>query len=115
MHRSAMRDRDVKIMSNDACSCSRTGTAKMGIPKAEKAAERLLHKLKGVTIDREKLIGYRKIVSKVTITEGLIHSKGEEGDADDAADDGAVGAVKLSLNTLYHLNDLSEGAPVATW
>ena len=48
----------------------------MGIPKAEKAAERLLHKLKGVTIDREKLIGYRKIVSKVTITEGLIHSKG---------------------------------------
>ena len=114
MHRSAMRDRDVKIMSNDACSCSRTGTAKMGIPKAEKAAERLLHKLKGVTIDREKLIGYRKIVSKVTITEGLIHSKGEEGDADDAAD-GAVGAVKLSLKTLKQLNDLSEGAPVAAW
>ena len=115
MHRSAMRDRDVKIMCNNACSCSQTGTAKMGIPKAEKAAERLLHKLKGVTIDREKLIGYRKIVSKVTITEGLIHSKGEEGDADDAADDGAVGAVKLSSKTLNQLNDLSKGAPVAAW
>ena len=31
--------------------------------------------------------------------------------ADDEADDGAVGAVKLSLNSLNHLNDLSEGAP----
>jgi hypothetical protein len=87
----------------------------MGIPKAEKAAGRLLGKLKGVTIDREKFIEYRKIVSNVTITDGLIHSKGEEGDADDAADDGAVGAVKLSLKTLKQLNDLSEGAPVAAW
>ena len=114
MHRSAMRDRDVKIMSNDACSCSQTRTAKMGIPKAEKAADRLLQKLKGVTIEREKLIEYRKIVSKVTITEGLM-SKGDDGDADDAADDGAVGAVKLSLKTLNQLNDLSKGAPVAAW
>ena len=50
----------------------------------------------------------------VTITEGLI-SKDDDGDADDAADDGAVGAVKLSLKTLNQLNDLSEGAPVAAW
>ena len=114
MHRSAMRDRDVKIMSNDACSCSQTRTAKMGIPKAEKAADRLLQKLKGVTIEREKLIEYRKIVSKLTITEGLM-SKDDDGDADDAADDGAVGAVKLSLKTLNQLNDLSKGAPVAAW
>ena len=102
-------------MSNDACSCSQTRTAKMPMTKAEKAAARLLQKLKGVTIEREKLIEYRKIVSKVTITEGLIHSKCDDGDADDEADDGAVGAVTLSLNTLYHLNDLSEGAPVAPW
>ena len=115
MHRSAMRDRDVKIMSNDACSCSQTGTAKMPIPKAEKAADRLLQKLKGVTIERDKFIEYRKIISKVTITEGLIHSKGDDGDVDDTADDAAVDSVKLSLNTLYHLNDLSEGAPVAPW
>ena len=84
----------------------------MGIPKAEKAADRLLQKLKGVTIEREKLIEYRKIVS--TITEGLM-SKDDDGDADDAADDGAVGAVKLSLKTLNQLNDLSKGAPVAAW
>ena len=85
----------------------------MGIPKAEKAADRLL--LKGVTIDRATLIKYRKIISTATITEGLIHSKDDDGDTDDAADDGAVGAVKLSLNSLNHLNDLSEGAPVAPW
>ena len=114
MHRSAMRDRDVKIMCNNACGCSQTGTAKMGIPKAEKAAGRLLEKLKGVPIEREKFIEYRKIISNVTITEGLI-SKDDDGDADDAADDGAVGAVKLSLKTLKQLNDLSEGAPVAAW
>ena len=101
-------------MSNDACSCSQTRTAKMPMTKAEKAADRLLQKLKGVTIEREKLIDYRKIVSKVTITEGLM-SKGDDGDADDAADDGAVGAVKLSLKTLNQLNDLSKGAPVAAW
>ena len=85
----------------------------MPMTKAEKAADRLLQKLKGVTIEREKLIEYRKIVSKVTITEGLM-SKGDDGDADDAADDGAVGAVKLSLKTLNQLN-LSKGAPVAAW
>ena len=68
-----------------------------------------------VTIESKTFIDYRKIVSKVTITEGLIHSKCDDGDADDEADDGAVGAVTLSLNTLYHLNDLSEGAPVAPW
>ncbi len=82
----------------------------MPMTKAEKAADRLLQKLKDVTIDRETSIKYRKIVSDVTITEGLI-SKGDDGDADDEADDGAVGAVKLSLNSLNHLNDLSEGAP----
>ena len=82
--------------------------------KAEKAADRLLQKLKDV-IESKELIKYRKIVSKVTITEGLIHSECDDGDADDEADDGAVGAVTLSLNTLYHLNDLSEGAPVAPW
>ena len=87
----------------------------MPIPKAEKAADRLLQKLKGVTIERDKFIEYRKIISKVTITEGLIHSKGDDGDVDDTADDAAVGSVKLYLNTLYHLNDLSEGAPVAPW
>jgi hypothetical protein len=102
-------------MSNDGCSCSQTGTAKMGIPKAEKAADRLLQKLKGVTIDRATLFKYRKIISTATITEGLIHSKDDDGDADDAADDGAVGAVKLSLKTLNQLNDLSKGAPVAAW
>lgn len=75
----------------------------MPIPKAEKAADRLLQKLKGVTIERDKFIEYRKIISKVTITEGLIHSKGDDGDVDDTADDAAVGSVKLSLNTLYHL------------
>ena len=82
----------------------------MPMTKAEKAADRLLQKLKDVTIDRETSIKYRKIVSDVTITEGLI-SKGDDGNADDEADDGAVGAVKLSLNSLNHLNDLSEGAP----
>jgi hypothetical protein len=81
---------------------------------AEKAADRLLQKLKDVTIDRETSIKYRKIISDVTITEGLI-SKGDDGDADDAADDGAFGAVKLSLKTLNQLNDLSEGAPMAAW
>ncbi len=86
----------------------------MPMSKAEKAADRLLQKL-DVTIESKTFIDYRKIVSKVTITEGLIHSKGDDGDADDEADDGAVGAVTLSLNTLYHLNDLSEGAPVAPW
>ena len=86
----------------------------MPMTKAEKAADRLLQKLKGVTIEREKFIEYRKIISNVTITEGLT-SKDDDGDADDAADDGAVGAVKLSLNSLNHLNDLSEGAPVAPW
>ncbi len=62
--------------------------------KAEKAADRLLRKLKDDTIASKTLIDYRKIVSKVTITEGLI-SKGDDGDsdADDEADDGAVGAV----------------------
>jgi hypothetical protein len=83
----------------------------MVMTKAEKAADRLLRKLKNVTIESKTFIDYRKIVSKVTITEGLIHSKGDDGDADDEADDGAVGAVKLSLNSLNHLNDLSEGAP----
>ena len=87
----------------------------MEMTKAEKAADRLLRKLKDVTIESNKLIAYRKIISKVTITEGLIHSKGDDGDVDDTADDAAVGSVKLSLNTLYHLNDLSEGAPVAPW
>ena len=62
----------------------------MPIPKAEKAADRLLQKLKGVTIERDKFIEYRKIISKVTITEGLIHSKGYDGDVDDTADDAAV-------------------------
>ena len=85
----------------------------MPIPKAEKAADRLLQKL-DVTIESKTFIDYRKIVSKVTITEGLM-SKGDDGDADDAADDGAVGAVKLSLKTLNQLNDLSKGAPVAAW
>jgi hypothetical protein len=83
----------------------------MPMTKAEKAADRLLQKLKDVTIESKELIKYRKIVSKVTITEGLINSKDDDGDAEDAADDGAVGAVKLSLNSLNHLNDLSEGAP----
>ena len=86
----------------------------MVMTKAEKAADRLLRKLKDVTIESKTFIDYRKIVSKVTITEGLI-SKGDDGNADDEADDGAVGAVKLSLNSLNHLNDLSEGAPVAPW
>ena len=89
----------------------------MPIPKAEKAADRLLRKLKDVTIESKTFIDYRKIVSKVTvvtITEGLI-SKGDDGDADDAADDDAVGAVNLSLKTLNQLNDLSKGAPVAAW
>jgi hypothetical protein len=58
--------------------------------KAEKAAGRLLQKLKGVPIEREKFIEYRKIISNVTITEGLI-SKDDDGDADDAADDGLCG------------------------
>jgi hypothetical protein len=74
-----MRDRDVKIMRNNSCSCSQTGTAKMGIPKAEKAAARLLQKLKDVTIESKKLIESRKIISKVTITEGLINSKDDDG------------------------------------
>ena len=100
-------------MSNDACSCSQTRTAKMPMTKAEKAADRLLQKLKDV-IESKELIKYRKIVSKVTITEGLM-SKDDDGDADDAADDGAVGAVKLPLKTLNQLNDLSKGAPVAAW
>jgi len=100
-------------MPNDACSCSQTRTAKMPMTKAEKAADRLLQKLKDV-IESKELIKYRKIVSKVTITEGLI-SKGDDGDADDAADDDAVGAVNLSLKTLNQLNDLSKGAPVAAW
>jgi hypothetical protein len=86
----------------------------MVMTKAEKAADRLLRKLKDVTIESKTFIDYRKIVSKVTITEGLIHSKGDDGNAD-AADDDAVGAVKLSLKTLNQLNDLSEGAPVAPW
>ena len=86
----------------------------MPIPRAEKAADCLLRKLKDVTIESKTFIDYRKIVSKVTITEGLIHSKGDDGNAD-AADDDAVGAVKLSLKTLNQLNDLSEGAPVAPW
>ena len=86
----------------------------MPIPRAEKAADRLLRKLKNVTIESKTFIDYRKIASQVTITEGLI-SKGDDGNADDEADDGAVGAVKLSLNSLNHLNDLSEGAPVAPW
>ena len=84
----------------------------MPIPKAEKAADRLLQKL-DVTIESKTFIDYRKIVSKVTITEGLM-SKDDDGDADDAADDGAIGAVKLSLKTLNQLN-LSKGAPVAAW
>jgi hypothetical protein len=83
----------------------------MPMSKAEKAADRLLQKLKDV-ISKE-LIKYRKI-SQVTITEGLI-SKDDDGNADDAADDGAVGAVNLSLKTLNQLNDLSKGAPVAAW
>ncbi len=66
-------------MPNDACGCSQTGTAKMPMPNAERAADRLLQKLKGVTIEREKFIEYRKIVSKVTITEGLIPSKVRSG------------------------------------
>ena len=86
----------------------------MVMTKAEKAADRLLRKLKDVTIESKTFIDYRKIVSKVTITEGLI-SKGDDGNADDEADDGAVGAVKLSLKTLNQLNDLSKGAPVAAW
>jgi hypothetical protein len=45
-------------MPNDACGCSQTGTAKMPMPNAERAAGRLLQKLnlKGVTIEREKFI-----------------------------------------------------------
>ncbi len=82
--------------------------------EAERAADHFLQKPKDIAIESKKFIEYRKIVSnlKVTITEGLIHSKGEDGDADDAADrdDGAVGAVSFSLSTLYHPNDPSEGA-----
>ena len=43
----------------------------MPMTKAEKAADRLLQKLKDV-IESKELVKYRKIVSKVTITEGLI-------------------------------------------
>ena len=45
-----------------------------------------------------RFIEYRKIISKVTITEGLIHSKGYDGDVDDTADDAAVGSVKFCDN-----------------
>ncbi len=47
----------------------------MPMSKAEKAAAHLLQKLKDVAIESKKfielIIEYRKIVSKVTITEGL--------------------------------------------
>jgi hypothetical protein len=69
----------------------------MPIPKAEKDADRLLQMLKDVTIESNKFIEYRNIVSKVTITEGLIPRGG------------------LSFITLSELTELSEGAPVAPW
>ncbi len=65
---SGMRCENVTAyMSNDACSCSQTRTGKMPIPKAEKAADRLLQKVEDATIESKTFVDsdYRKIATKV--------------------------------------------------